>query len=266
MTIRLFLPVMILFISVHAKITAQTIVVKGVAPKGTMIKKTTVIQPSYNIQQITGKWQETKRTAISTNTKVAFSDTLQLNFNKRDSVIVRDGISMSQKGYAAVDGANKLQVAGNTYTIVSLSKNTLVINDGEFIRELQKRKMFYYETLGRIIVPKENLSDPVTIDVKKVMGKWDVYRTQASPGAAEDSAIIKHLSFLQLNDDGSVSGEVTFTKAKNTESLPFKAIFEKGILQLQTLKHSWSIYTYKADGKEFVFGQQGGLVYFAKQL
>lgn len=254
---------LILTIGFQSIINAQAVITKA----GTRNDITTAsFQRTYNIKQLTGKWQETKRTNITSRKKVSFLDTLQLNFNKRDSVIVRDGISMSQKGYAAIDRTNKLQVAGDAYTIVSLSRNTLVINDGEHIRQLQKKKLFYYETLGNIIIPKEDLSEPVIANVKKVLGNWDVYRTQATPGVAEDSAIIKQMVFSNINEDGSVWGEVTFTKDAITESIPFRSVFEKGTLKVNTAKHIWNMYTYKADGKELVFGQQGGLVYFAKQL
>ena len=248
-------------------VAAQTVVTKGVVRKGTTIpQKTTVVKPFYDVNQLSGKWQETKRTNLSSNKKVSFQDTMQLNFSKRDSVSVRDGVHMTQKGYAAVEGTNQLAVAGDVYTIISLSKNVLVLNDGEYIRELQRRKKFYHETLGTIIIPKEDLSQPEIINLKKVIGKWDVYRTQATPGVAEDSAVIKNLAFTQVNENGTVSGEVTFTKATLTETLPVNAIFENGTLRLSTLKHSWDMYTYKADGKEFIFGKHGGLVYFAKQL
>lgn len=256
--------ILVCFLFALPVITAQKIVVKGVTPRGKVVKKTPV-QPTYNILQLTGKWQETRRKVITSNTKVGFTDTLQLNFNKRDSVIVRDGISMSQKGYASVDG-NKLQVAGDAYIIISLTKNILVINDGEYIREFHKRKIYYHETLGKIIIPKENLSDPVIVDLKKVMGKWVVYRTQATPGVVDDSAIIKNLNFSTVNEDNSVTGEITFTKANITESHPIKAIFEKGTMLIKTLNHSWILNTYKASDNELVFGQQGGMVYFAKQF
>ena len=245
--------------------SAQTTIETTVTPKGAVSKAEVAVR-SYDIRQLTGKWQEIRRKPVSTSTKVSFTDTLQLNFNKRDSVIVRDGSSMSQKGYAEIEGTNNLEVAGDVYTIVSLKGNKLVVNDGEFIRELHKKKRFYHETLGTIIIPKEDLSDPEVVNIKKVIGKWDVYRTQAVPGVAEDSAIIKHVSFTNIETDGSVTGEVAYVKSGITEKFPVKGIFKKGTLRLTAPSYSWDLHTYKADGKEFVFGHQGGLVYFAKQL
>jgi hypothetical protein len=171
---------------------------------------------------------------------------------------------MSQKGNASVSGTG-LQVAGDSYIILSLSKNTLMINDGEYNRLFTRKKTFYHETLGKIIVQKDDISDPVSIDKSKLDGKWHVYRTQAMPGAAEDSAIIKQISFKETGSD-SVSGEIVFTKAGVTETQPFKATLDKGSLVISTNVFSWNLLTYKANGKEFIFGHQGGLVYFAKQL
>ena len=261
---RLLFSSAIIFSSLFSA-SAQTTIAKTITPKGA-VPKTGVIARSYDIRQLTGKWQEFRRRAVSSNSKISFTDSLQLDFNKRDSVIVRDGSSMSQKGFAEVEGTNNLEVAGDVYTIVSLKGNKLIINDGEFIRELHKKKRFYHETLGTIIIPKEDLSNPEVVNTKKVIGKWDVYRTQAVPGAAEDSAIIKHLSFTDIQADGSVTGEVTYIKSGVTESFPVKAIFKRGTLRLTAPAYSWDLHTYKADGKEFVFGHQGGLVYFAKQL
>ena len=263
MAIRLILAIIFLNVSPQ-KIIAQTTVIRGVVRKGSAIK-TTTLKPSYDISQLTGKWQEIKRSNIASGRKIAFKDTLQLNFNKRDSVFVHDGINISQKGYAAVEGSNKLEVAGDVYDILSLSTNTLIINDGDMRREFRKKKIFYYETLGNIIISKENLSNPVSVNLKNVIGKWDVYRTQATPGVAEDSAIIKHVNFLN-NENGIITGEITYSKGGITETLPVKAIFYKGVLKMNTSAHSWDLFTYKADGKEIVFGKQGGLVYFAKQL
>lgn len=264
MRFRLFISLILLFI--FSNVISQTVTKKRITTKGSATKKTNAIKPVYNINQLTGKWQEVTRRSITDNARVPFTDSLQLNFNKRDSVIVRDGISISQAGFASIAAGNSLQVAGDEYAIISLTKNTLIVNDGEFIRNLQKRKIFYSETLGKIIIPKENLSDSVSINVKKTIGKWSIYRTQAAPGAAEDSAIIKGIHFTQLNEDGSVSGEVHFTKADKNVTLPFNAIFDKGTLQINTLSHTWNLNTYKADGKELVFGKHGGLVYFAKPL
>lgn len=261
--VYLFILVSFVFISGS---TAQRIKVKGVSRKGNGIKTVPVSQPNYNIMQLTGKWQEIIRTSLSAKTEEAFSDTLQLNFNKRDSVFVREGMVMSKRGYAAVEAPDQLQVAGDMYTIVSLSKNMLRINDGEFIRVLQKKNLFYYETLGRVIIPKENLTEPIHVNTKNLAGKWEVYRTQAVPGMAADSAVIKEINFEKQNADGSLSGLVVFTKMHHTGSVPFNAVFSKGSMQLVTNDQTWQLATYKADGKEFVFGQQGGLVYFAKQL
>lgn len=267
MTIRRTLTFLLLNICTGYAAHAQTAVAGTVVRKGTVRPKTAAAAVPYSVGQLTGKWQETKRTAVSSGKRLSFTDTLQLDFNKRDSVITRNGDGMSRKGFAAVKEFNTLEAAGDTYSIVSLNKNTVVINDGEFIRQLQKKKLFYHETLGRTVIPKENLSDPEPVNVKKIIGKWDVYRTQATPGAAEtDSALIKHLSFSQVNEDGSVSGEINFSKSNLTQTLPFNALFNKGTLQITTADHTWDLITYKADGKEFVFGHHGGLVYFAKQL
>ena len=242
---------------------AQKVIVKGRNPTP---QKRETAQTMYSMEQLTGKWQEVKRGSLTGGDRVDFTDSLQLNFNKRDSVIVRDGISFSHKGHASVDNGNKLAIAGDNYSIRSLSKNILIVNDGEYIREFAKRKTFYYENMGKIIILKDNISEPISAEGKKLLGKWHVYRTQASPGESQDSAIIKTIKFVQVANNNSATGEITFTKNAVTQTIPLEANIEKGMIRLVTNTQTWSLQTYKADGKEFIFGNPGGLVYFSKKL
>ncbi|MEO5984132.1 MAG: hypothetical protein ABIP80_01425, partial [Ferruginibacter sp.] len=225
----------ILLFLIPPELMAQ-VVVKGRKPART---QQVYMAPIYSLSQLTGKWQEIKRTPLNTSVSIPYADSLQLNFYKRDSVIVRDGVSMSQKGNTSISG-KALQVAGDTYTIVSLSKNTLIINDGEYYRLLNRRKTFYHETLGKIIVQKENISDPVVIEKSNLEGKWHVYRTQAMPGAAEDSAIIKQINFKDTGSK-SVSGEIVFTKAGITQTQPFTGILDKTSLVISSTGLLWNL-------------------------
>ncbi|MEO6584131.1 MAG: hypothetical protein ABIO05_07390 [Ferruginibacter sp.] len=238
--------------------SAQRVIVKG----RNTVRTKTIIAPVYFMEDLVGKWQEIKRTSLS-GSRFKFGDSLQLNFNKRDSVIVRDGITMSQQGGASVM-QDKLSLAGDMYDILSLNNDKLVINDGTYIRVLQRKKSFYYESLGKIIISRDNLSIPVIPETKKLQGKWYVYRTQATPGAAADSAIIKNIVFNK--NKTSLSGQVTFNKDGLPQAQPFSATINKSQLLISTTMHIWDVQIFKADGKELVFGNEGGLVYFAKQF
>lgn len=254
--------VLLLALGIFGISHAQRVVVKGRNPKPV---KTSAQQQIYTVEQLTGKWQEVKRLNLNGG-PVDFTDSLQLNFNKRDSVIVRDGITISHKGLSSISNGNKLGVAGDNYSINSLSKNLLVINDGEYLREFTRRKNFYYESMGKIILPAENISQPVSVDGRKLLGKWYIYRTQASPGEAQDSAVIKTINITQPQSNTTATGEITFTKNAVTKTLPFEASMNKGVITLTTSEQIWQLNAYKADGKEFIFGNQGGLVYFSKKL
>ena len=255
--------IVVLFYLASNLVAQSPVKIKGVAGKGVAAKNIPVEQPHYNIRQLTGKWQEIKRMNVLTRMQNSFTDTLQLNFNKRDSVLVREGMGNSKKGYAALNPPNDLLVAGSRFLIKSLSTNRLVVMDNSFIRTLKKKKLFYYETLGNIILTKENLSKPLYVNAKKLLGKWEVYRTQATPGFA-DSGVIKQIYFQRIDPDKSLSGNLTFIKEDMTYSVSFKAILLNGNMQLITEKHIWELHIFKADGKEFIFGKQGGLVYFSK--
>ncbi len=242
---------------------AQKVIRKGTTP--ITVNKKPGTKSLYSLDQLTGKWQETKR--LAGKESVAFKDSLQLRFEK-NSVEIRDAVNLNQNGTAQIEAPNTLQAAGDSYEIISLSKSVLVINDGEFIKHLEKIKTFYYETLGKIILPVEKLDSVVNIDINNLKGKWMVYRRQAEPSFVNDNlTLIKSLNITGINPDGNTAtGKIVFYKTDITEGLPCMISYNNGTILISTENNKWNFYTYKADGKEFVFGKTGELVYYAKLL
>ncbi len=220
----------------------------------------------YSIGQLDGKWQEVKRTSIKTKQPVGFSDTLLLRFDS-NKVEIRDATSMrmTMRGDAFIEPPYNLIAAGDEYIIRSLDKEKLVLDDGENLKELHKKQQFYYETLGKLTVETENISTPVNVDQKKLEGKWIVYRRQALAGTIDsDAVIIKSIDIFPGDAIGSAMGRVVCYKTDVTESWSCKIIFSPGNIQVITDKYAWEFQTYKADGKEFVFGEVGRMLYYAK--
>lgn len=244
---------------------AQRVIRKGVTENRPANNNSKPVA-KYSISQLNGKWQEVKRVSVDSNLAVSFSDSLLLDF-KEGEVEVKDATSMrmTMRGEAQIEAPNSLVAAADVFKIRSLNEKTLVVDDGEFVRELQKKEHFYYETLGKLKVEQDSVSKPVSIDIKNLKGKWLVYARKAVPGATNDqTALIKSLEINSISDDGIAFGEATFYTKDITKVLPCQVVTKEGAIKIVTDQYIWNFYTYKADGVEFVFGETGKLVYFAK--
>ena len=246
------------FFTSHA--FCQRVVRKGVKPLE--VKKAKAV--FYNTGQLQGKWQEVLRTNPGSPIAINFNDTLLLNFNK-NKVEVRDGISMNMQGIAAIDPPNTLHAAGDVYTIRTISGNTMLLDDGEFVHRMQRIPRFYYEILGKDSIVAEKYITPVPVDIKDLPGKWIVYRRQAGPGKVSDENLIKSIQVYPFNAGDSIKGDVVIYNADITLSLPASFHFSNGQMKIVTDRLSWDFNTYKANGKELIFGNEH-LVYFTKPL
>lgn len=236
---------------------AQRVTRKGSQPATAQKQPTRQL---YSLTQFEGKWQEVKRTRGG-NRIVAFTDTLFLHFYSNDSVTTRNGLEMNHRGIVQLE-ENQIVLAGDEYTIVRFVKD-MILDDGTFIRVLEKKPAFYSESLGNIKIPVEDFSTPLNIDAQQLIGKWDVYRTQAKPGgSAPGDALIRSLEFTSVVP---ISGTVSFQIKGASESLPFEAKFEDKILKINTPSHAWAMHIYKLTDNELVFGHFGELLYYAKR-
>lgn len=242
---------------------AQKVKRKGVT-QNQPVKKERVTK--YSLSQLSGRWQEIKRIPAGSKEPIGFSDSLLMNFYD-DKVELKDATSMriSVTGEAQIEAPNFLSVAGDVYTILSLDKTTLIIDDGEFRRELQKKDQFYYETLGKIKVEKDSVSAPVNIDINNLKGKWLVYSRKAQPGATnQQTALIKSFNIISIAEDGIAYGEIVFYVSDVTKTSQCQLVTKDGVIKIVAGQETWSFFVYKADGKEFVFGETGKLVYYSK--
>lgn len=265
MSPKLMLSVICLTVCV-SQVTAQTpkVTRKGMTPVTKVSPPVT--KAFYNLGQLSGKWQEITRTPVKGKEPVAFSDTLLMQFDS-NKVEIKDATSMrmTMKGDAFIDAPYNLVAAGDEYIIKYVDKDKLVLDDGEFVKEMQKKEKFYYETLGKLSVQPELLNTPVDVEPKNLEGKWIVYRRQAMAGSVDtDAVVIKSLEIFPSNTIGSAMGQVVCYKSDISQSLSCKVIFGTANILVITEPYVWEFSTYKADGKEFVFGEAGRLLYYAK--
>ena len=238
---------------------------KGMAPID--VTKQPQQKAFYTLAQLDGKWQEVKRTPLKGKTGVEFSDTLLMQFHDSNKVEIKDATSMrmTMRGDAYIDPPYNLVAAGDEYIIRAVDKDRLLLDDGEYLKEMHKRDFFYYETLGRLTVAVDSFNTPIVYEPKMLEGKWIVYRRQAMAGSVDtDAVVIKSLEVFPSNTIGSATGQVVCYKSDITESYPCKLVFDKTNVLVITDKYVWEFNIYKANGSEFVFGETGRLLYYAK--
>lgn len=243
----------------------QKVVRKGVKP---VVTKVATVAPNFELKQLAGKWQEWRRVTMENKMAIAFTDTMMLNFNKRNAVELRDGVSMTLVGEASIENPNRLLVAGDDYTIISINNNQLVINDGEYIRYLKKKKAFYYESFGNIKVHSEDFTVAVKPNLSVIEGKWDIYRRQAAPGFVNERTdlLIKNFSIQSPDATGMAIGEISLYTNAGTEKLSCSIQFGETTMHIDAGNAHLDYNIYKTDNTEFIFGRKGGLMYYAKKL
>ena len=266
---KLLLPT--LFLCLSAAVFAQRVKRKGVTPIDISKNKKggNVSQPNFNLEQLTGKWQETLRT-YKNNSPENFTDTNFLNFTSAGKVTTRTGNNQgSMVGEAAIEQpGNTLLAAADVYTILSITDSTLILDDQEYlIHTFKKTNEFWYETLGKIPVKQDLYKTPVTVKITDVMGKGGIYKKEAKPGSIHPPTnIIRYLKITEKKGDNMAAGEITFYQSEQSKLLPCTVKITKTGMDVIAGTYTWSLFVYKADGKELVFGDTDIMLYFAKPL
>lgn len=218
---------------------------------------------TYSINQFTGKWQEVARTD-SRNNSVVFKDTLFYNFSSKGEVFSRDGVNMSLMGEAFIDPGNVLVAAADVFTIRSLNNNQVVLDDGEYLHTLVRKKEFWHETLPSNAKISEKFTGAVAVSASALAGKWKVYRRAAQPGTV-DKVLIRILNVQDVKDANTATGEIMFYRSEKLETLPCTITLDGERMRITTDKNTWNVNVYKADGKDLVFGD-ASLMYYCKPL
>lgn len=225
-------------------------------------------QDFFKIEQLTGKWQEISRT-YKNNSPARFADTNFLNFTSPGKVITRTG-QATMAGEAMIDQpGNTLLAAADIYTIISINDSVMVLDNQEyFFQTFKKTNEFWYETFGKVPVKNELYGDPIIeLKVNDIMGKWSIYKREAKPGAINPPTnIIRYLKITEKTGDNSAKGEITFYQSEESKVLPATIKTNSKGVDVNAGAYKWSLFVYKADGRELIFGDKNEMVYFAKPL
>src|SRR4029077_448746 len=100
--------------------------------------------------------------------------------------------------------------AADVFTIRSMNKNEVVLDDGEYLHTLVRKNGFWYETLPTTAVASEKFNTPISVNASALSGKWKVYRRDAKPGTEDHRVLLRILNVTRVIDNNTASGELTF--------------------------------------------------------
>ncbi|MEO5943703.1 MAG: hypothetical protein ABIP30_11770 [Ferruginibacter sp.] len=259
---HLFLVITCIFVT--QALFAQRVKRKGTTPLE-LNKNTTSSKNIYTLAQVQGKWQEFNRTFIATNEKAVFLDSLMIAINKSNAE-VKEGMSMNMKGEAAIEDRNSLYVAGDRYSIVSVSDSQLVLNDGEFFKTMKQVPQFYLETVGKDSVVLAEYTVPKNVLMTDILGTWTVYKKEAKPGIInKDTYLVNTISVLKNSNQNLATGEIIMGQDNAQQKYPCTFILKDSTLQVLVDNKTLSFNTYKATDGEFVFGNKTEVLNYAKR-
>ncbi len=260
---------LVLFFSLTAAVSAQRVKRKGVQPIDVSKNKRpgNKNKPVFAMEQLAGKWQEIGRTDKSKQA-IDFTDTIYLNFTSSSNVITREGSNMTNMtGSASIEEpGNVLLAAADVYTILSVVDSQLVMDNQEnYIHTFKKTNQFFYENYGKLTVNPDVYKDPVPVTLAELMGKWMVYKKDAKPGTVNPPVnIIQYLKITDSTGENTATGEITFYQTDKSTALPCTVKVTNAGMDITAGEYSWSLFVYKADKKELVFGDAAVLLYYAK--
>ena len=262
-----FLAIPITLILISATADAQRVKRKGVTPLDVTKNKNAAGKKvsEFTLEQFTGKWQETGREDREKNLAIII-DTIMLNFTEPGKVITSDGNHSNIVGEADIAPGNVLLAAADVYTIISVTPEQLILDDQEnYIHIFTKTQQFTYETYGKNIVKPDTYTEPVAVKLADITGKWSVYRRQAKPGAIHPPTnIIRYLFVTNKVDDSTANGQITFYVDEKSQEMSCTVKINENSITVTAGTNTWNLPVYKADGKEFIFGDPEVLLYYAK--
>jgi hypothetical protein len=260
-----------LFMLLVPSIFAQRVKRKGTTPIDVTKNKGQANngKTDFTMEQLVGKWQEIRRT-YKNNSPDNFTDTNFLNFTSPGKVTTRTGNNQASiVGEALIEQpGNTLLAAGDVYTILSITDSVMILDNQEyFIHTFKRTNEFWFETFGKLSVKQDVYKDPISIKITDVMGKWGIYKREAKPGAIHPPTnIIRYLKITEKTGENTAKGEVTFYQSEQSKVIPCTIKTTNAGIDITAGDFNWSLFIYKADGKELIFGETDVMVYFAKQL
>jgi hypothetical protein len=212
--------------------------------------------PKYPLEQFYGNWQETSRAKALNNAPmmIAGKDTIYLKLAKGESMYLPGTGNRPMYGTMDITDGDNLNIAENDFTVQSLTDGRLVLMENkETIHTLTRTSApFAFENKAEFC--KGCIVDLSLSGFKK---DWFAYRIAPENQAAQPDAIAS-LSIIQVNDDNSFSGTVSFGtwSEKKFTTEPCKITFADQQMNINAKSYSWSGRVYRCSNDTLIFGKE----------
>lgn len=212
--------------------------------------------PKYPLEQFYGSWQETSRAKALNNAPIAIpsKDTIYLRLAKSASMYLPGTGNLPMYGNMDITDGDNLNIAENDFTVQSLTDGRLVLMENkETIHTLTRTSApFAFENKAEFC--KGCIVDLSLSGFKK---DWFAYSIAPENQAAQPDAIAS-LSIIQVNDDNSFSGMVSFGawSEKKFTMEPCKIIFTGQQMNINAKSYSWSGQVYRCSNDTLIFGKE----------
>lgn len=218
------------------------------------------------IDRFRGKWQEIKRRRLDNGEYLAFKDTMLISMDAEECIIRETGSGgRTIKGDIEITG-NHLVLAGFIYSVGKISNEEWLLYEDNLERTLVPVEEFAFErSPGK---PAADFSLPEAPVMKNLEGSWSVYRREGSAEMINaESYIIEHLELEASTQKDLITGFVRFTEKNTPVTKDCRIYFsgEAGHFILEAGSHSWDMYHFKGDGKEWIFGKKSEVIYRARK-
>jgi len=213
-----------------------------------------------------GKWQEIKRRRLDNGEYLAFKDTMLIDVQETETVIRETGSGgQTQRGELEIAG-NDLNLIGKTYSVGKISHDEWIFYDENLERTLVAVPEFAFERTG--LIKTSDYTTAETPVMKKLEGSWAVYRREGHGEAINAASyIIEKLELDPFVKKDELTGYITFTEKNTAVRMDCRIFFvgEPGHFTLETVSHSWDLYHFRGDGKEWIFGNPSEVIYRARR-
>lgn len=213
-----------------------------------------------------GRWKETKRRRLDNGEYLAFKDTMLVEVGENESIIKATGSAgRTIKGSLEITASGVI-MAGYSYSVGKITNEEWILYEENLERTLFAVQEFPSEKNGASDTPDYSKTEiPV---LKNLEGAWTVYRREGPPDLINaDSYLIEYLELNPANQKDVITGTIRFTE-KNipvTKDLQIFISADPGRFIMEAGTKQWQMSHFRGDGKEWIFGQPGGVIYKARR-
>lgn len=213
-----------------------------------------------------GKWQEIKRRRLDNGEYLAFKDTLLIDVQETETIIKETGLAgQTLRGILEIAG-NDVNIAGKTFTVGNISNEEWLLYEENAERTLVAVPDFANDRT--ISVKASDYGKGAAPELKNLEGSWTIYRREGRGESINaDSYIIEHLSLDPSTKKDEITGYIRFTEKNTPVTMDCRIVFtgDPGHFILEAGSHSWDMYHFSGDGKEWLFGNSSEVIYRARR-